>query len=89
MIKPKQTISSYLLTLGLISLLMVGSLVAYQVYSALTKTQISKEQEIRIKPLDGNIKLEVIQNLRNRHWFTAQDINKKINKINPSNEIEK
>ena len=76
--KPKKTISANVLTVGIITLLMVGSLVIFQIYSALTRSQVSSLQEKAIKPLDGSIKEEVIQDLINRRWFNRGELNQRI-----------
>lgn len=76
--KPKRTMSANILLLGIMSLLMVGSFVGYQIYSAITRSQISKEQEISIKPLDGSIKAEVVNHLKSRRWFNESEINEPI-----------
>lgn len=72
--KPKKTMSAHVLTVGLMALLIVGSLLVFQVYSALVKPQISEIQQKAIKPLDGNIKEEVINNLVGRRWFNRTEI---------------
>ncbi len=74
--KPKKTISAHVLMLGLMTLLAVGSFVSFQIYSALTKSQISELQQKAIKPLDGNIKEEVVQNLTGRRWFNRLEIDR-------------
>jgi|SaaInlStandDraft_4_1057021.scaffolds.fasta_scaffold16916_5 hypothetical protein len=76
--KPKKTISANILLVGLMTLLMVGSFVIFQIYSALTKSQISELQEKAIKPLDGKIKEEVVQNLGNRKWFNRLELDRPI-----------
>lgn len=72
--KPKKAISAHVLMIGVMTLLAVGSLVAFQIYSALTKSQISSLQEKAIKPLDGSIKEEVVQNLVGRRWFNRVEL---------------
>lgn len=74
--KPKKTISANILMVGLTTLLMVGSFVLFQIYSALTKSQISELQEKAIKPLDGRIKEETTQNLVERRWFNRQELDR-------------
>jgi hypothetical protein len=74
--KPKKTISANILTVGLVTLLMIGSLVIFQVYSALTKSQISDVQQKFIKPLDGIIKEETVENLVNRRWFNRSELDR-------------
>ena len=55
---------------------MIGSLVIFQVYSALTKSQISDVQQKFIKPLDGIIKEETVENLVNRRWFNRSELDR-------------
>jgi len=76
--KPKKTASVYVLMVGIMTLLVVGALVVFQIYSALTKSQISKIQEKAIKPLDGIIKEKVVENLVNRRWFNKTEIDRPI-----------
>lgn len=73
--KVKQEKSRYILLVGLLSLIIAGAILAYQLYAALIKTQISKEEKLSIKPIDGSIKQEVIQNLRQRRHFLMSEIN--------------
>ena len=80
--KPKKTISAHVLTVGVMTLMMVGSLVAFQIYSALTKSQISKVQEKAIRPLDGSIKEKVVDNLTGRRWFNRVELDRPI-MVNP------
>jgi hypothetical protein len=74
--KPKKTLSAYVLIIGIMTLLAVGSLLSFQIYSALTKSQISQLQQKAIKPLDGNIREEVIKNLVGRRWFNRTEIDR-------------
>ncbi len=74
--KPKKTISAHILTVAIMTLLIVGSLVIFQIYSALNKTQISEIQQKAIKPLDGNIKEAVIENLIGRRKFNRVDLDR-------------
>ncbi|MBU1200051.1 hypothetical protein KJ953_00775 [Patescibacteria group bacterium] len=76
--KPKKTISMYVLMVGVMTLLVVGSLVMFQIYSALTKSQITEVQQKAIKPLDGNIKNEVVTNLVGRRWFNRLELDNPI-----------
>lgn len=58
---------------GLMSLLVVGSWLTYQIYSSLTKTQITSHQQKAIIPLDGIITTTDLDNLKGRRKFTAAD----------------
>ncbi len=71
--KPKRTRSSYVLLVGLMSLLVVGSWLTYQVYASLTKTQITGKQQKAINPLDGTIVTTDLDNLKGRRKFTSAD----------------
>ena len=72
--KTKPEPSRYILLIGVLSLVIVGAVLAYQVYAALVKTQISKAEKLSIKPIDGSIKQEVIQDLQQRRRFTGAEI---------------
>lgn len=71
--KPKRSRSSYILLVGMMSLLVVGSWLAYQIYAALTRTQITTKQQKAIIPLDGSISITNLDNLRQRRKFTPND----------------
>ena len=71
--KPKRTRSSYILLLGMMSLLIVGAWLAYQIYAALTASQISEKQKGSIVPLDGVITQEALENLAGRRKFRETD----------------
>lgn len=76
--KPEKSISAHVLTIGVMTLLAAGSLIAFQIYSALTKSSVSDLQEKAIKPLDGSIKEEVMENLKERRWFNRLELDKPI-----------
>lgn len=76
MTKLKKTLSAHVLTVGVMALLIIGSLVVFQVYSALTKSQVSELQQKAIKPLDGSIKKEVVENLTGRRWFNRTELDR-------------
>jgi len=71
--KPKRARSSYILLLGMMSLLVVGAWLAYQIYAALTASQISEKQKGSIVPLDGVITQEALENLAGRRKFRETD----------------
>lgn len=71
--KPKKTRSSYVLLIGIMSLLAVGSWLAYQIYGSLTKSQITSRQQVAITPLDGSFTKVDLDNLAIRRKFTAAD----------------
>ncbi|KKT30236.1 MAG: hypothetical protein UW41_C0002G0002 [Candidatus Collierbacteria bacterium GW2011_GWC2_44_18] len=73
--KPKKTLSIYILLVGIMGLSIVGGILAFQIFSASTKTQLTSEQIEIIKPLDGTIDEAVIKNLDQRTLVTEADIN--------------
>jgi len=83
--KPKHTVSSYVLLVGLMGLLIAGGVISYQIYSALLKSQMSKEQKIAIRPLEGSIDVKVLNDLNSRRGFSDIELDRKL----PTNlEIE-
>ncbi|PJB47907.1 hypothetical protein CO104_02570 [Candidatus Collierbacteria bacterium CG_4_9_14_3_um_filter_43_16] len=52
----------------------VGGILAFQIFSASTKTQLTQEQIEIIKPIDGTIDETVIKNLDQRTLVTEADI---------------
>lgn len=69
--KPKRALSSYILLVGILALSIVGGVIAYQIFSALTKSQVSTEQDILIKPLDGAIDPKIVEELKQRKTIPA------------------
>ena len=69
--KPKRTISAYILLAGIMGLSIVGGVLAFQIFLAVTKSQISSEQSILTRSLDGSIDSEIISNLKARIKFSA------------------
>jgi len=76
--KAERTTSSYVLMIGVLSLLIVGSFVAYQVYAAMIKSQITVKQEKAIRSLDGKIGEEVIGELESRRQFGIAELRQKL-----------
>jgi hypothetical protein len=70
--KVKRTKSSYVLIVGLMALLAAGSFLAYTIYSALTKSQITSEQKLEIRPLGGNLNQKAIDNVLKRRGFSEE-----------------
>lgn len=62
-----------MLLIGIMSLLVVGSWLAYQIYGSLTKSQITSRQQVAITPLDGSFTKADLDNLAIRRKFTAAD----------------
>lgn len=73
--KPKKTISIYVLLIGVMGLSIVGGILAFQIFSAATKTQLTTEQRAAIKPIDGTISQKVVDNLTQRSKIGSTDIN--------------
>ena len=59
---------------GIMGLSIVGGLLAYQIYSAAVKTQVTPEQVVAIKPIDGSINEAIIESLRKRTIYTEEQI---------------
>lgn len=72
--KPTRTLSSYVLLVGVMGLSIVGGMVAYQVFSASTKSQITEQQTNAIKPLDGVINQSIIDSLKVRTVYTDEQL---------------
>lgn len=72
--KPTRTLSSYILLVGVMGLSIVGGMVAYQVFSASTKSQITEQQTNAIKPLDGVINQSIIDSLKLRTVYTKEQL---------------
>lgn len=62
--------------LGMMSLLVVGAWLAYQIYAALTASQITEKQRQSIVPLDGVITQEALANLADRRKFGETDFSR-------------
>ena len=72
--KVKRARSSYILIVGILALLVAGSFMGYSVYSALTKSQISVQQESAIQPMVGNLNPEIIKNMEQRRQYGSQEL---------------
>ncbi|KKP29549.1 MAG: hypothetical protein UW35_C0043G0002 [Candidatus Collierbacteria bacterium GW2011_GWF2_44_15] len=72
--KPKRTISAYILLVGILGLSVIGGVVAYGIYASLVKTQITTDQAALIKPLDGEIDTNLLNNLETRRKFSATEL---------------
>lgn len=82
--KVKRGRSSYVLLVGMMSLLMVGAWITYQIYSSFTKSQITSAQQTAIIPLDGSISLTPLDNLKGRRRFTNADFSAIVLSISPT-----
>jgi len=76
--KAERTTSSYILMIGVLGLLVVGSFVAYQVYAAMIKSQITTKQEKAIRSLDGKIEKVVVSELESRRQFGITELRQKL-----------
>lgn len=72
--KPRRTISAYILLVGILGLSVVGGVVIYGIYSSLVKTQITPGQATLIRPLDGEIDTELLDSLQTRRKFSTTEL---------------
>jgi len=88
--KPKKTISAYILLVGILALSIIGGLLAFGVYSSLVKSQITTEQTVLIKPLDGVIDTKLLDSLQSRRKFGPTELSAEITPVpipTPTQEI--
>lgn len=64
--KPRKTLSIYVLLVGVMGLSIVGGILVFQVFSASVKTQLTADQIAAVKPIDGTINEAVVNNLQQR-----------------------
>jgi flagellar basal body-associated protein FliL len=81
--KPKKTLSMYILLVGVMGLSIVGGILAFQIFSAATKSQATPEQTAAIKPIDGSISKEAVDNLTKRIVITSTDLSR-LDSITPT-----
>lgn len=74
--RPRKTLSMYVLLVGVMGLSIVGGILAFQIFSAATKSQATPEQTAAIKPIDGSINKDVVDNLTKRTVITESDLAK-------------
>lgn len=79
--KPQRTISSYILLVGIMGLSIMGGVVAYQIYSAAVKSQVTVEQSAAIKPIDGQIDTAIIESLRNRTVINESEMQQLLTEV--------
>lgn len=72
--KPRKSISLYVLLVGVMGLLVVGGVVAFQVFVESTKNQLTASQKEAVRPLDGQIEVSVINNLNSRVVFSNDEL---------------
>ena len=74
--KPRKTVSVYVLLVGVLGLLIVGGAFAFQVISEATKNQLPAAQRELVKPLDGKIEQTIIDNLSKRQVISRDEISR-------------
>lgn len=72
--KVKRATSSKILLLEMIGLSISLGIILFDFYLSFTKSQITEEQGIAIKPLDGQIENGVIENLKGRVFIRDIDL---------------
>ncbi len=72
--KPKRTLSGYMLLVGMMGLSIVGGALIFGIYSALVKTQVTSETKEVIKPLEGEINVDLLNKLNNRRQFSSSEL---------------
>jgi hypothetical protein len=72
--KPRKTLSIYVLLVGVMGLSIVGGILAFQIFSASVKSQLTTAQRDAVKPIDGSISQSVITNLEKRTVVTESDL---------------
>ena len=88
-LKPRRYLSSYVLLAGVMALVIVGSLLAFQVVSGLTKSHVSERQRVNISPLDGSIETELVNNLSSRRKMDEAEFSQLVfNSASPSGQTQ-
>lgn len=82
--KPRKTLSVYVLLVGILGLSIVGGILAFQIFSATVKSQLTAEQREAVKPIDGTIGQTVINNLELRQAITEAELAALSITINPT-----
>lgn len=72
--KPRKTLSVYVLLVGVMGLSIVGGILAFQIFSASIKSQLTAEEIAAVKPIDGTINQTVIDNLEGRKVITESEL---------------
>lgn len=72
--KPRKSLSIYVLLVGVMALLIVGGVFAFQIFDEATKNQLPAAQKEAVKSLDGSINEKVIENLSKRKLFSREDL---------------
>ena len=84
--KPRRTLSGYVLLIGILALSIVGGVVVYQIYAAVTKSQVTNKQEVQIKSLDGSLDEKLFDNLSSRESFSTIELEAPVLTPTPSPE---
>lgn len=72
--KPKKSLSVYVLFVGIFGLLIVAGFFTFQLFDEATKSQIPASQRESVKSIDGIIEQRVIDNLQLRQVISDDDI---------------
>lgn len=72
--KPRKTLSVYVLLVGVLGLSVVGGILAFQIFSASVKNQLTTAQKEAVKPIDGAISQLVINNLQQRKIISETEL---------------
>ncbi len=72
--KPRKSLSVYVLLVGILGLLIVAGFFTFQVVDEATKSQVPAQQRELVKPVDGAIEQRVIDNLQKRKTFSREEI---------------
>lgn len=72
--KPRKTLSVYVLLVGIMGLSIVGGILAFQIFSAAVKSQLTAAQKEAIKPIDGVIDQKAVDNLQKRVTISEAEI---------------
>ena len=71
---PKKFLSRDLLILSILTVITVFTWIGFEVYRALTKTEIPVVLQRQIEPLNPVIQREVIENLKSRKYFSTEEL---------------
>ena len=76
--KPKKTLSAYVLLVGILTLSIVGGALVFLIVASNSKTQLPKEQTDLTKPIEGTLDKTILDNLNKRRTFSMSDLEKQI-----------
>lgn len=72
--KPRKSLSIYVLLVGILGLLIVAGFFTFQIVDEATKSQVPAQQRELVKPIDGAIEQRAIDNLQKRRTFSREEI---------------